>query len=727
MVGFLPKPTIVDEEEYNQASKSKNFQDPIEDVKLSDLSFADSFLDFDSIKDFFEDSTGKRKMADEGSCFESRPMMDCSNPSFEEPIDSGSGCVVMVKDEKVGLEEEGSLGSSIEEAMGKVSLVRSSPVCGDGIVVKEVSLISGPCSVVTDGSVAEGGVASSKMDTGNINLATESCSVIGVGVSDIITANENGSGSDSGSASASSSSSTSSSDNSDSSSCNSSDDDDDDGEEEEEVRLQLNREVEEGEIEEGEIRDINGGETVGKTADDEEEEEDEDDGYKMLDWSDVEFDNVEEAEAEEDAYVAKGPIMSKNELKVLPPVPPVDVTLQPHHQMLPVGTVLSILGAQVIVEGVEKHNPLNEGSILWITEKRSPLGLVDEIFGPVQNPYYVVRYNSESEVPAGIHQGTSISFTPEFANHVLKDKDLYKKGYDASGDNDEELSDDAEFSDDEKEAEYRRMQKMSKRGMNCQTVGNKKNNRKKVNNRNVNWKNDIPSGQQNLMGVSQPPPDQNQQNRSSVGVSMNNCSTSTTGQDFHGGTSFFPSFPPIVPTAGVFQPSNGIWVNGLPPQHPQNGVVPGGFPTNNIPWPAQNQLPHQMPFQQQFNPNQSPIPTGMLSGAQMNLFAGPSPWPPVLGQNCFNQATFGMGFQGQPAPNLNTINMGDKVMLSSGPLMGQNGNQSPLPVVPDNSQAPRQYNPGASTSNRRKPFHHRRGGRFAGGRGRGRQPSNEGH
>lgn len=108
--------------------------------------------------------------------------------------------------------------------------------------------------------------------------------------------------------------------------------------------------------------------------------------------------------------------------------------------------IVQIIGTQVIVEGIEKHNPLFDGSILWITESRSPLGMVDEIFGPVKNPYYMIRYNSESDIPSGIQQGTPISFVPEFANHVLNDCNIYKKGYDASGENDEEVTDEAEFS-----------------------------------------------------------------------------------------------------------------------------------------------------------------------------------------------------------------------------------------------------------------------------------------
>lgn len=129
-----------------------------------------------------------------------------------------------------------------------------------------------------------------------------------------------------------------------------------------------------------------------------------------------------------------------------------------------VNSLSQVLGNRVIVEGSVNHNPLNEGSILWITEARSLLGIIDEIFGPVKKPYYVVRYNSENDVPTGITEGTAVSFVIEFANYVL-DKNICNKGYDASGENDEEITNEVEFSDDEKEAEYRRSMRQAKRGL----------------------------------------------------------------------------------------------------------------------------------------------------------------------------------------------------------------------------------------------------------------------
>lgn len=97
---------------------------------------------------------------------------------------------------------------------------------------------------------------------------------------------------------------------------------------------------------------------------------------------------------------------------------------------------------------------------------RLPLGLVDEIFGPVKNPFYVIRYNSVKEIPAEISVGTAVSFVLEFAMCILNYNELHKKSYDASGENDEELHDEMEFSDDEKEAEYKKFVRHAKRGNN---------------------------------------------------------------------------------------------------------------------------------------------------------------------------------------------------------------------------------------------------------------------
>ncbi|KAL0734990.1 hypothetical protein Bca4012_011200 [Brassica carinata] len=165
-----------------------------------------------------------------------------------------------------------------------------------------------------------------------------------------------------------SSSSSSSSTSASSSSEDEEESDEEDSEEEDKCEDQMVIVKEDGvagELEQGEI----------ESEDEVEEDEDDDDDdevNEMIAWSNDEDEDL--------GLQTKDPIRSKNELKELPPVPAVDVSLEPHHVTLPVGVVLSVMSAQVIVEGMETHSPLTEGSILWITESRTPLGLVDEIF-----------------------------------------------------------------------------------------------------------------------------------------------------------------------------------------------------------------------------------------------------------------------------------------------------------------------------------------------------------
>ncbi|GAB2272665.1 hypothetical protein Dimus_007489 [Dionaea muscipula] len=224
-----------------------------------------------------------------------------------------------------------------------------------------------------------------------------------------------------------------------------------------------------------------------------------------------------------------------------------------------------IIGSQVIVEGMEKHNPLGEGSILWVTENKSPLGIIDEIFGPVKNPYYIVRYNSESEIPSGIQPGISISFVQEFVDHVLNDKNLYQKGYDASGENDEEVSYHGEFSDDEKEAEYKRMLKMTKR-KNNQEPGNRERNQEKPRNRNRTRRNVELSGSRGPADVVPSRENEIRQREgaaSSMPVHNSNQSPilHRSGQVSHPMTVGAPRFPQVAQAASIL-PSQPHQIQG---------------------------------------------------------------------------------------------------------------------------------------------------------------------
>ncbi|XP_076953804.1 uncharacterized protein LOC143627952 [Bidens hawaiensis] len=408
-------------------------------------------------------------------------------------------------------------------------------------------------------------------------------------------------------------------------------------------------------------------------------------GDAMVAWSD----------GDEGGDIVKGPIRSVNEVKDLPPVPPVTVTIQPHHQTLPVGAVLLIMGSQVVVEGVENHNPLSEGSILWITETRSPLGVVDEIFGPVKNPYYIVRFNSETEIPTGIQQGSLISFVPEFADYVLNNNNLYKKGYDASGENDEECSEDLEFSDDEKEAEHKRKMKMAKRGLNGEkNAGVKKD--KKSRNRGGKWKNDQ---QPSASGPNNGP------NNESTSGPFNGPTDAPTG-----GPNIWPTGGPNSGAYGFAQAPNmmpaGVWPFGFPPMQPQNI----GFPPNGPTFMQPGFIPQPYP-NPQFNTAQGPIfPNNFVQNVPPNFGAFAS-WNSNMPQNNFNQSQAGlpMVFAGLP----------QGTAMPNGPQM-ENNNGGVRPFVAGNGDSSQNTNKGNGLSNRGgrsgRGFQ-KGGGRFRGGRG----------
>ena len=296
MVGFISEPTT---ENLDPVQKLKNSSHPLDpsDQKATDFSFSDSFPDFDSIKDWFEDIPVPG-MADIG-LFEFgasekpiEPRADGSNSGVKvkvkemETENLGDGSEPKVAEVKVKVKEEeeweklGNFSKCIEEEMGRVSL---------------------------------------DVEPGNLGLDGGG----GSGVKSEVVSD----GNESGSLVSSSESSESESDSSSSEEGASSSDSSDDEEEKEgglkEVKVEATDGADEvGEVEEGEIRDANVQEMVGGTEDDddkevkeEEEEEDEeeideDDGKLMASFSDFEEDEDDEGAA------PKGPIRSKHELEV---------------------------------------------------------------------------------------------------------------------------------------------------------------------------------------------------------------------------------------------------------------------------------------------------------------------------------------------------------------------------------------------------------------------------
>ncbi|KAG6384224.1 hypothetical protein SASPL_155975 [Salvia splendens] len=679
MVGFLHSSAV----EGAKAEENEDVTKRATDLLFPELddfpsSFSDSFLDFDAINGWFTEGPGADMAYLRGELVDVEKEFDvlgdeivdikkefdvlgdeiCREGVKAEPLsglwleDGEIGGVVEKCVEKGsegvggdGCERKlGDLGCLIEEQLGKVSL--------DGAVENLSVPVVASLKCENNGSeetAADDKSKSVKMGIGSCGSMKSDGDVLGVSGNDNKVDESVDDGDGSGSTSDSSSSSSSSGE------------DEDDGKKKGkngDSSGDAETEMEDGEIVMSELEE-------------------------MVSWSDIE---------DEDGG-GGGPIKSKNELEDLPPVPSVNVTLEPHHETLPVGTVLSMIGAQVIVEGVEKHDPLNEGSILWITESRSPLGIIDEIFGPVKNPFYI-------------------------------------KGYDASNENDEELSEDGEFSDDEKEAEYRRMMKMKKRGANDYKPNNKRKEKRQQKNQRRSWNNNNSTAQT-------PPGGEDQRFAPRVGTPSNQDSHhqgSGSRQGSVGDQGVIPPSFPHRPQAQAFPPPNGSWNNGFPQHQQLNANLLAGLPPNGMLWMQQNLpylYPTGAPFQQQIGMIPGMPPNFNPMAGLPNIGGIIPPWPmdqntsqfAVQGRQGPPQPQFGaQGQQGPPRPQFGAQGQQGPQQPQFGaqgqqgpprPQFGVQGHQGP-PPLPLNGAGEQAVQPQVSSDGQPQPqamsFNGSRGG-----------------
>ena len=141
----------------------------------------------------------------------------------------------------------------------------------------------------------------------------------------------------------------------------------------------------------------------------------------------------------------------------LPPVTAPEHVLPASARLDRIGIVHKIVQPHfLIIQATPPHQSgaLDEGTVVW-SANRTPVGLVFETFGPVQSPFYSIRFNSVDEISArGVAAGDVVYVAPDCANftryvfaHALK-----TRGSDASWKDDVEPPDDAlDYSDDEKE------------------------------------------------------------------------------------------------------------------------------------------------------------------------------------------------------------------------------------------------------------------------------------
>ncbi|UNI13389.1 hypothetical protein JDV02_000137 [Purpureocillium takamizusanense] len=157
-------------------------------------------------------------------------------------------------------------------------------------------------------------------------------------------------------------------------------------------------------------------------------------------------------------------LRTKNELAE-EAIPRPDVTITTDMRIEELGSVEHIVENIMLIKAFTpgEYQVLDTGSVLCNAE-RVVIGAVAETIGKVLQPMYTVRFNSKDEIKElGVELGAKIFYPVDHASFVFTEPLKNTKGSDASNIHDEEVGDDEmEFSDDEKEAEYKRSIKQRK-------------------------------------------------------------------------------------------------------------------------------------------------------------------------------------------------------------------------------------------------------------------------
>ncbi|XP_077427618.1 H/ACA ribonucleoprotein complex non-core subunit NAF1 isoform X3 [Vanacampus margaritifer] len=184
------------------------------------------------------------------------------------------------------------------------------------------------------------------------------------------------------------------------------------------------------------------------------------------------FDNA----PDDDGLNQPAPIKTKDEFlpEELPSVEELTVSLPDDVELMPVGTVSSVIQQLVIIQSLQDSPALNEDSIIFRSD-RLALGKVFEVFGPVSRPLYIMRFNSPDDLSSkGLTLGLIVYYAPdmkEYTGYILLQQLKLLKGSDASWKNDQEPPEEAlDYSDDEKEQQAKRKLKNPKKQHNTESL-----------------------------------------------------------------------------------------------------------------------------------------------------------------------------------------------------------------------------------------------------------------
>ncbi|RWS10143.1 H/ACA ribonucleoprotein complex non-core subunit NAF1-like protein [Dinothrombium tinctorium] len=148
---------------------------------------------------------------------------------------------------------------------------------------------------------------------------------------------------------------------------------------------------------------------------------------------------------------------TKGELTVydLPPIETLSIEVSVE-QLFHIGRVASIVDILVVVQSFKRMPVMNLDSILFLKDCK-PLGRVFDVFGPVVEPLYSVRFNSEEEIKQrDVVVDMPVYIAPDYqspiTDYVFYQHLLAMKGSDASWKHNHEPPEEfLDFSDDEEE------------------------------------------------------------------------------------------------------------------------------------------------------------------------------------------------------------------------------------------------------------------------------------
>ncbi|XP_076047176.1 uncharacterized protein LOC143028641 isoform X2 [Oratosquilla oratoria] len=158
----------------------------------------------------------------------------------------------------------------------------------------------------------------------------------------------------------------------------------------------------------------------------------------------------------ENTFKKAGPPRTKGEMlpQDLPPIEDLQISVE-EDKAKPIGTVRNVVEHQVVVQALPGIPAIDLDSVLFLDCGQRVLGQVFDVFGPVHEPLYVVRFNSDDHIKErNIDIGASVYYAPstEHTKFVIMSEITKVRGSDASWEhNNEPPRCYLDYSDDEEE------------------------------------------------------------------------------------------------------------------------------------------------------------------------------------------------------------------------------------------------------------------------------------